>query len=243
MKIDQSWERLKKGHLWHFVDMGHNKQIAKQLSGCNSVLDLGCGYGSLTAYLNSANINTVGIDSDEQVVKIAHELFPTTSPDHFQVMDGESLSFPNDRFDGIVLRDTLHHLWEETNIESTFDEIERVLKPSGILVIFDPNPSLILRMCRYIARHKDAQCSYQEALALLQQRKWKIQNTFFTEFCALAVSGGYVGIELSPGWIFFQKIILDFDRIMTNVFSRLGLGSTFLWRYCITANSPKLRIP
>jgi SAM-dependent methyltransferase len=239
MKIKTPWKRLENNHLWQAVDAEHNRLIAEQLSGCKEVLDLGCGYGSLTAYLTQVGFQTYGVDSDQQSIVQAKQLFPSLQDEHIKLIDAHALGFADNRFDGVVLRDTLHHLWEESDIDKTFAEIERVLKPGGVLVIFDPNPNFVVRTSRWLARHEDAQCTFRQATTLLSQRGWVIRQTSFSEFCALPLSGGYVGLELTPRWPFLHKILLTVNRDASQLLSRLGLGPSLLWRYMIRAECSK----
>jgi len=239
MKIKEPWKRLEKGHFWQIVDAEHNRLISEQLKGCTDILDLGCGYGSLTSYLTEVGFNTYGVDADENVVTKAKQLFPSLSSENIQVMDANFLDFQDERFDGVVLRDTMHHLWEEGDIEQSFGEIERVLKPGGTLVIFDPNPNFIVLTSRWIARHQDAQCSFQTANDYLLSRGWIIKETFFNEFFALALSGGYVGIELVPKWPIWHKALIKTNRNVSEFLSRMEIGSKILWRYCIKAEKNK----
>lgn len=235
MKIENAWRRLEDGHFWQLVDREHNRLIAEHLINCQEVLDLGCGYGSLINYLRSRGIRAYGVDTDPQIIERSKLLFPSLDGEaYLKVMSAEALDFPDNQFDGMVLRDTLHHLWEEGNIEKALNEIERVIKPGGTLVIFDPNPNFILKASRWIARHQDAQCTYQQAIALMAQRGWDIEFMDFVEFFALALSGGYVGVEITPRrWPSLHTTILTINRIASQIISKLGLGPALLWRYLL----------
>lgn len=238
MKINEPWKRLENGQFWREVDAEHNRLIVEQLNGCHEVLDLGCGYGSLTACLINAKFNAHGVDSEKHIIDQAKKIFPSLDPKHLQVMNAHELKFPDGKFDAVVLRDTMHHLWEEDDINIVFCEIERVLKPQGIIIIFDPNPNIILKICRLLARHQDAQCMIWEAKGLLTRRRWLIQHTFFSECFALAMSGGYVGVDFSTRWSTLHKVILKADRTVSRFLSEIGLGQALLWRYCIKAEKP-----
>lgn len=240
MKIETPWLRLKPGRLWQLVDQEHNRLIASQLAGGAKVLDVGCGYGALTAYLAGNGFDPMGIDLEPQVLAMARELFPGLPPDRIKTMGAESLAFPDHHFDGVVLRDTLHHLFQEGDIDKAFSEIERVLKPTGRLVIFDPNPNLVVLTCRWLARHQDARCSYTDAHALLSRRHWVVKRTAFADAFALALSGGYVGIDFTPAWPALHQAVIVTDRLISRCLLRLHLGKHLLWRYLIMAEPPPL---
>lgn len=235
MKVDSPWERLGKDHFWSVVDSNHNSIISRQLTGCKDILDLGCGYGSLTHHLRKLNFNCVGIDSDPISIENGKLLFPDLEEDHLLLCDAIGLDFHENQFDGIVLRDTLHHLYQESDLDKSFSEIERVIKSNGILVIFDPNPNFLLKILRKLSKHEDAQCSYQEALELLKYRGWNVHKLSFHEIIALGLSGGYVGTEFIPSWNAMHSWILDLNNYLVTQLSRTRLGPQLLLRYCIKA--------
>lgn len=128
MHILKPWERLRTGGLWSRVDNEHNRLIAEELSGCKHILDLGCGYGSLTRYLSAKGFCVHGIDADPVSIEQGRHLFGELSPDTLQVMSADHLEFPSVTFDAVVMRDTLHHLYEEGDVDRTMSELERVVK-------------------------------------------------------------------------------------------------------------------
>lgn len=136
----------------------------------NVVLDIGCGYGSLTNHLSQLGFQVTGIDSDVEMIRRGKSLFPELKEENLQIMDAVKISFQDGFFDAVNLRDCLHHLYQEPNINSIFLEIERVLQPNGLLVIFDPQPNVVLRFARILAKHQDEQCSEEEANNLLVSR-------------------------------------------------------------------------
>ena len=73
MKIRDPHERLRTA--WGLIDRQHNRLIAKHLTG-RRVLDIGCGYGSLVAYLRSCGYEAEGIDLDRDAIEAGRRLFP-----------------------------------------------------------------------------------------------------------------------------------------------------------------------
>lgn len=99
-----------------FLDAnGHNKKI----------LDLGCGEGVLVDKYKRRNYDIIGVDynyESENVLKRS-------------VVDTR---FPNNNFDIILNLDVLEHI-SFAQQEEAFDEISRILKPGGMLVLTLPN--------------------------------------------------------------------------------------------------------
>src|SRR5262249_24976110 len=75
MRIQNPEKRL--ASLWGLIDRQHNEQIAAHLRG-KRVLDIGCGYESLVAYLQEQGYDAHGIDADSESVTVAQRLFPHT---------------------------------------------------------------------------------------------------------------------------------------------------------------------
>ena len=73
----------------------------------------------------------VGIDLLEKNIKDARERFKE-DPVTFHVMNAENLEYRDSEFDTVCMAHSLHHL---TNIEVVLQEMSRVLKPGGHLII------------------------------------------------------------------------------------------------------------
>jgi len=105
-----------------------------ELSGKESLLDIGCGNGTVSALLAKKLPNgwVVGIDSSEPMVRSAKQSFPiTTYPNlSFCVMDAAKLNF-TDEFDVAFSNATLH--WVKDQL-SVLKGVKRGLKKSGIFL-------------------------------------------------------------------------------------------------------------
>lgn len=102
--------------------------------GIKKVLDIGTGTGDFVKVLNDTfegKAVITGIDPGEQWLKEARTRFPQVNIE-FICMGGETLQFDDDTFDVVAISNALHHL---SNIEKSFREMKRVLKPDGWLVI------------------------------------------------------------------------------------------------------------
>ncbi len=101
------------------------------------VLDLGCGTGTLTILLKEfyPNARITGIDGDPDVLKIARE---KSGGLNIQWDEGLAFSLPylDASFDRIVTSLVIHHLVTKDKVRA-FQEMYRVLKPSGELYVLD----------------------------------------------------------------------------------------------------------
>jgi SAM-dependent methyltransferase len=92
-----------------------------------SILDLGCGTGTLLKYL-PYKARKVGLDSSPQMLEKARENFPEGS--YFQG-NIEKFDLP-ERFDLILCtHDTVNYLLEPESLENHFSNVYRALIPCG----------------------------------------------------------------------------------------------------------------
>jgi ubiquinone/menaquinone biosynthesis C-methylase UbiE len=105
-----------------------------------SVLDVGCGTGSLAIAAKrrvGPSGSVVGIDPSEPMIARAIRKAKRARIDvTFQVGVAESLSFTDARFDVVLSTVMLHHLPGQARREAVA-EMRRVLKPRGRLLIVD----------------------------------------------------------------------------------------------------------
>jgi trans-aconitate methyltransferase len=93
-----------------------------------SILDLGCGTGELTARLAAAGAKVTGIDSSASMIATARQQFPDVT---FKVADATSFSLP-EKFDAVFSNATLHWVRQQ---EKALDRIYQHLHPGGRLVL------------------------------------------------------------------------------------------------------------
>ena len=102
------------------------------------VLDIASGEGYGTFLLSSAKAQKVfGVDIDPEAVKSARETYENTN---LEFINGSIVSIPvaSESIDLLISFETIEHV-DEAHQNMFLDEIERVLKPDGILIISTPN--------------------------------------------------------------------------------------------------------
>jgi 2-polyprenyl-3-methyl-5-hydroxy-6-metoxy-1,4-benzoquinol methylase len=100
------------------------------------ICDIGCGAGRHIVYLAKQGFEVYGFDiSEEGIKKAKHRLTNLGLRADLRIysMD-DAFPYPGNFFDVVISIRTIHHLKIE-QIRKTIKEIERVLKPKGLILI------------------------------------------------------------------------------------------------------------
>lgn len=168
------------------------------------ILDLGCGDGNSARFFErhfpSAKIE--GVDISERSIRQARKRQIQRS--HFQVYDGQRIPFQKDRFDLILISCVLHHVPPSDRL-ALMEEVQRVLKPEGLLFIFEHNPF------NPITRHMVNTCEFdRDAVLLSAQRGLKlvkeacfqeVTSTYTIFFPRHALFQSLLRLEKHLGWL------------------------------------------
>lgn len=100
------------------------------------LLDAGCGTGRNLNYFFRSGFDVHAIDEDadalDHVREMAVALAPKLPADHFRAERIENLSFPAERFDGVICNAVLHFAEDEDQFQRMLDSLWRVLAPGGV---------------------------------------------------------------------------------------------------------------
>lgn len=102
----------------------------------NVVLDFGCGDGALSYLLYKKGFKVHGGDTSKVAIDIAikqHNKYKTNVS--FSVVSDYSTPFSNSYFDSVVMCDVLEHVRYP---EKLLNEIKRIVKPNGVVIISTP---------------------------------------------------------------------------------------------------------
>jgi SAM-dependent methyltransferase len=115
--------------------MGRTKMAFNWLPNVDRVIDVGCAWGYLSAHLSQKARDVFGIDFNRDAISRAKIIYPNGN---FQVASVEDLPFMQNTFDAVVMLDVLEHVQNDTR---AIDEVYRILKDDGTLILSVPNDS------------------------------------------------------------------------------------------------------
>jgi len=96
------------------------------------VLDLGCGNGRFYELLKPKKVDYLGIDNSSSLLEKARENFPDAK---FKLGDMVDLDLSDGSFDAILSIASFHHIPSRKLRKKVVDEMYRVLKSDGVLII------------------------------------------------------------------------------------------------------------
>ncbi len=123
----------------HVVEHYLRKRTAFLIERCPSGngLDVGCGTGVLAERLAQRGLAMTGLDPSAGMLEVLREKRPSV-----QAVQGSgtALPFADDSFDLVLCVAVMHHVAEPQPVRETLEEMVRVARPSGHVVVWDHNP-------------------------------------------------------------------------------------------------------
>lgn len=100
------------------------------------VVDLGCGTGTITRYLEKAGYDMIGIDNSEEMLGIAREKSPNSIL--YLLQDMRSFELYGTVKAAVSICDSINYIMSEEELLQVFELVNNYLDPGGIF-IFDIN--------------------------------------------------------------------------------------------------------
>jgi len=201
-----------------------NKKMLSFVSVNGKILDNGCGTGIMGLTLLDKPELIVGLDISNNMLKFARSRI-----DKIVQGDSQKLPFHNNCFDVVIGRSLLHHLPDPFK---GIQEIARVLKKNGEMIIVDTNNSILSHVPRIIANkgqhfsddHKNM--SHKDLLNMIQQL-FIVKNVYFFGYFAYPI--GFPDVfdigKYLPSPIHNTKTLIKIDELI----SRIPLLRTQSW--------------
>ena len=126
-----------------------------------SVLDIGCGTGSLAARVAPWVGELFGVDTSESSIRIASARLPGC---RFNLYDGKHLPFEDDSLDFAFASCVMHHVPPEQWADFV-EEMQRVIRPGGCVAVVEHNP------WNPLTRLAVSKCEFDDDAVLLSRRR------------------------------------------------------------------------
>jgi ubiquinone/menaquinone biosynthesis C-methylase UbiE len=115
--------RVRRERLLELLGSGNGKRV----------LDIGCGPGVMTEEIIELGWNYTGCDISESMIEEAKRRYPGVA---FQVGAVEKISAVDATYDAVVAMGLVEYV---TSDRAAIEEMRRVLKPGGVLIVSLPN--------------------------------------------------------------------------------------------------------
>lgn len=133
-----NWNRIyqKKGYYRTRIYPPVTKFFLKEKNTSNKVLDLGCGTGRHLIYLAKKGFPVVGIEQSQKAILLSTNWIKKEKLKNATITKGDfkKLRFASNSFDIVICIHAIYH-GKLGDIKKSLNEIKRVLKKRGILLI------------------------------------------------------------------------------------------------------------
>ncbi|MBL8524860.1 MAG: class I SAM-dependent methyltransferase [Betaproteobacteria bacterium] len=172
-----------KGEMWY--EHWHRYHYVLPLIAGKRVVDVACGEGYGSALMSGTAAEITGVDISADA--IAHARNAYADHGNLKFIEGSCLKLPFDAasIDVLVSFETIEHIHEQAEF---LDEIKRVLKPDGVLILSSPNKAEYSDKRGYANEFHVRELYRAELEALLASRfphsRWISQRNAFVSLIA-----------------------------------------------------------
>jgi ubiquinone/menaquinone biosynthesis C-methylase UbiE len=153
-----------------------------------TVLDLGCGWGTFEFILAPLCKEIIGLDFSSKSIELCDELLEKNPHDNIKFIcaDAADTGLDAESFDLIISADLFEHIYPD-DFERILDECKRILKPAGKLSIWTPNRGHFLEILKnhnIILKRDIAHVDYKKMagmIASLKKRGFITRKSYYAE--------------------------------------------------------------
>jgi 2-polyprenyl-3-methyl-5-hydroxy-6-metoxy-1,4-benzoquinol methylase len=177
-----------------------------------TVLDVGCGIGRLEEQILSRGLDwkVYGSDKSLESLRIAQKNLSAPMFSFIRA-EGTALAFTEESFDLVLAICVFHHI-PRPERPYVMHEIHRILRPGGIVALFEHNP--LNPLTRYVVKH----CEFDTDAELLSLRETK---GLYKEACIATFLAGYC--------VFFPRVMRCLRFLERQFLYKLPIGGQY---YC-----------
>lgn len=199
------------------------------------VLDVGSGNGYVLSKYAGEGADVFGIDITPAGIDLCQKRFELLDlKGDFRVADAQDIPFPDNTFDCVCSMGVLHHV---PDTQKAIDEIHRVLKPGGRLIVMFYH--------RHSAKY---QFKYRVWSWVTGKPMQQLVNEFdgignpkgsvFSKSDLSTMLGKFMNVEMQVGYLETRDIILRGARFLPDGLFR-PFSSWFGWNLYAKARKPK----
>ncbi|NJD54194.1 MAG: class I SAM-dependent methyltransferase [Candidatus Methanoperedens sp.] len=153
-----------------------------------SILDLGCGWGTFCFALAPLCKAVIGVDFNQKGIDLCNRLLDKWKSGNIKFLcsDAQNTGLKSNSFDVIICADLFEHLYPDT-FGNVLDECNRLLKKGGKLIIWTPHRGHILEILKnnnIILSKEEGHVDYKSMDYLiknLHNRKFLIKKSYYAE--------------------------------------------------------------
>ena len=121
------------------LEILHDRGELDSIAGLR-LLDLGCGFGALSAFFAARGATVMGVDLKEDRLEVGRRVAAEHGLDvQFRPGRMQKLALPDETFDVVVQNNSLCYVVPREDRRAALSETVRVLRPGGRLVTRNPN--------------------------------------------------------------------------------------------------------
>lgn len=191
------------------------------------VLDVGCGYGTLTLALRKRGLEVTALEPHRETSDLARAWFGVDCV----VQDLYTVPLDRGAIDTAVFRESVEHLDMELALARLADlAVKRV-------IIFQSNLHWMLKVVRKTLGHEEfnprERPYYEDALT---RHGFATSAVKHRDVVAFPLSGGLLFEQRVPRVDALERAIVSIDQRLGHAVDACGLGPALCWRYMIVAD-------
>lgn len=156
---------------------------------CRSVLDLGCGNGSLSARVQAAGFDVTGLEHSSSGIDMAGKAFPQLRFEQYDIgapLPGQHAG----AYDAVISVEVIEHLLLPRKL---MDAALQALKPGGVLFVTTPFHGYLKNLALAVTNKFDEHWHPLRDYGHVKFFSRKTLHSLFEEYDLTALETGYLG--------------------------------------------------